>query len=106
MTPTPFIDGHNDVLLRLWLKHSEHAAADFVQGDGLGHMDLPRIKTGNMAAGFFAIFSPSQATYQHDDDDLNPPYDAGVAQQTAYASATDMLNLLDDIIGLAKGEEV
>ncbi len=98
-----FIDGHNDVLLRLWLKHSEHAAADFVEGDGLGHMDLPRITAGQMAAGLFAIFSPSQAHYHADDDDLNPPYDAGVAHQNAIASATGMLDLRDEILRLAQG---
>jgi membrane dipeptidase len=104
MTHPCIIDGHNDVLLRLWLKKSARAAEDFVDGDGLGHMDLPRIKAGNMGAGFFAIFSPSQADYHHDDDDLNPPYDAGVAQQTAFASAEGMLDLRDRIVALAGGD--
>ncbi len=104
MIHPPIIDGHNDVLLRLWLKKSARAAEDFVEGDGLGHMDLPRIKAGQMAGGFFAIFSPSQADYHHDDDDLNPPYDAGVAQKTALASAEGMLDLRDRIVALAKGD--
>ncbi len=106
MTHPPIIDGHNDVLLRLWLKKSVRAAEDFVEGDGLGHMDLPRIKAGGMAGGFFAIFSPSQADYHNDDDDLNPPYDSGVAQQAALASATSMLDLRDRIVALAKGDVV
>jgi membrane dipeptidase len=106
MTTFPIIDGHNDVLLRLWLKKSARAAFDFVEGDGLGHMDLPRIKAGHMAGGFFAIFSPSQADYHHDDDDLNPPYDAEVKQHAALASAVDMLDLRDDIVALAKGRIV
>jgi membrane dipeptidase len=106
MTHPPIIDGHNDVLLRLWLKKSARAAEDFVEGDGLGHMDLPRIKAGQMAGGFFAIFSPSQADYHHDDDDLNPPYDAGVAQQAALVSAEGMLDLRDRIVALANGDVV
>lgn len=106
MTHPPIIDGHNDVLLRLWLKKSARAAEDFVLGDGLGHMDLPRIKAGRMAGGFFAIFSPSQADYHNDDDDLNPPYDSGVAQQAALASATGMLDLRDRIVALAAGDVV
>jgi membrane dipeptidase len=106
MTHPPIIDGHNDVLLRLWLKRSVRAAEDFVEGDGLGHMDLPRIRAGNMAGGFFAIFSPSQADYHHDDDDLNPPYDSGVAQKTALASAEGMLDLRDRIVALAGGAVV
>jgi membrane dipeptidase len=103
MQPLPIIDGHNDVLLRLWLKKSEAAAHDFVDGDGLGHMDLPRIQAANMAGGLFAIFSPSQADYHHDDDDLNPPYDAGVAQLTALKAANGMLDLRDEIVALARG---
>lgn len=99
----PIIDGHNDVLLRLWLKKSNRAAEDFVEGDGLGQMDLPRIKAGNMQGGFFAIFSPSQADFHHDDNDLNPPYDAALGQQTALASAEGMLDLRDRIFSLAKG---
>jgi membrane dipeptidase len=100
----PIFDGHNDVLLRLWLKKSAGAALDFVDGDGLGHMDLPRIQAGNMAGGLFAIFSPSQADYHSDDDDLNPPYDSALGQQTALASATGMLDLRDEIVALAKGK--
>jgi membrane dipeptidase len=106
MVYPPIIDGHNDVLLRLWLKKSVRAAEDFVEGDGLGHMDLPRIKAGHMAGGFFAIFSPSQAKYSHDDDDLNPPYDASLAQQAALVSAEGMMDLRDRIVALAGGDVV
>jgi membrane dipeptidase len=102
----PIIDGHNDVLLRLWLKKSPEAAQDFVVGDGLGHLDLPRIRQAGFAAGFFAIFSPSQARYDHDDDDLNPPYDSGVAQKSAWQSAVGMLDLRDEIVTLASGAVV
>ncbi len=106
MTHIPIIDGHNDVLLRLWLKKSAQAAQDFVDGDGLGHMDLPRMQAGHMVGGFFAIFSPSQADYHHDDDDLNPPYDAAVAQRNALASTTAMLDLRDEIVAKAGGQVV
>jgi membrane dipeptidase len=99
----PIIDGHNDVLLRLWLKKSGRAAIDFVDGDDLGHMDLPRIKAGGMVGGFFAIFSPSQADSKSDDEDLNPPYDAALAQHAALTSAIGMLDLRDKIVALAKG---
>jgi membrane dipeptidase len=104
MSTFPIFDGHNDVLLRLWLKKSDRAAHDFVDGDGLGHLDLPRMRSAGFAGGFFAIFSPSQARYQHDDDDLNPPYAAVLAQQAAMASAISMLDLRDDIVDLAKGK--
>jgi membrane dipeptidase len=103
MTHLSIFDGHNDVLLRLWLKGAVRPADDFVNGDGLGHLDLPRIFAGNMAGGLFAIFSPSQAAFHNDDDDLNPPYDAALAQQAALASALGMLDIRDDIAKLADG---
>lgn len=65
-TPLPVFDGHNDVLLRLHMKRSAHAATDFLEGDGEGHLDLPRMQQGGMAAGFFAIFVPPKG-----DDDLS-----------------------------------
>jgi membrane dipeptidase len=86
------------------LKKSTSAAVDFVDGDGLGHMDLPRIVAGNMVGGFFAIFSPSQANYHSDDEDLNPPFDKALAQQAALSSAIGMLDLRDDIVAFAKGQ--
>jgi membrane dipeptidase len=103
---SPIFDGHNDVLLRLWLKKSDGAAHDFVDGDGLGHLDLPRMRAAGFAGGFFAIFCPSQARYQHDDDDLNPPYAAVLAQQQAMKSAVGMLDVRDEIVALATGQVV
>ena len=55
----PVIDGHNDALLRVWRS-----------GDSLrersddGHLDLPRMREGGIAAGFFAIFVPAKTTTQ------------------------------------------
>ena len=66
-------DGHNDVLLRLWMKKDSDPVRDFLDGDGKGHVDLPRMVKGGMAGGFFAIFVPPQTEDPHDDDDLNPP---------------------------------
>jgi membrane dipeptidase len=101
----PIFDGHNDVLLRLWLKKSAEAARHFVEGDGLGHLDLPRMLDAGFAGGIFAIFSPSQARFDHDDNDLNPPYDGGVSQKSALQSALGMLEIRDQIVALA-GHEV
>lgn len=103
---TPIIDGHNDVLLRLWLKKSTTAASDFVNGDGLGHMDLPRLRTGDMAGGFFAIYSPPEAGGPRDDEDLNPPLAGSVSQRLALSSALGMMDIRDQIIELAKGDVV
>ncbi len=97
MTALPIIDGHNDVLLRLWLKKNGHEAHDFIAGDGEGQMDLPRILKGQMAGGFFAVFSPPEPAWDHDDDDLNPPPVGGLPHGAALASATAMFDLRDRI---------
>lgn len=103
MTHFPIIDGHNDVLLRLHEKESAAKARDFVAGDGLGHLDLPRIQAGGMAGGFFAIFSPDSHEVLPDDDDTNPPYAGALSQKSAELSANAMLDLRDAIVAEAKG---
>ena len=72
----PTFDGHNDILLRLY-NAPQNREAIWLTGEGKGHLDLPRMKQGGFAAGFFAIYIPSP----HDDDDIdfqqlmeNPPY--------------------------------
>ena len=52
------VDGHNDSLLAL-----RRAAADseaFREGHPDGDLDLPRAHEGNLAAGLFAVFVPSE----------------------------------------------
>lgn len=100
----PIIDGHNDVLLRLHEKKTVSPARDFIDGDGLGQMDLPRIRAGGMGGGFFAIFSPgSHETVPDDDEDLNPPYAGALSQRAADRSAKAMLDIRDAIFAGAKG---
>ena len=53
-----FFDGHNDMLLRLWL-HDDWGAAAFLESDGSGHIDRERMAAGRMTGGFFAIFIPA-----------------------------------------------
>ena len=57
MTPEIF-DGHNDVLLQLFLNGGVSAAGEFLTGLP-GAIDLPKAKTGGFAGGFFAIYVPS-----------------------------------------------
>ncbi|WP_343079896.1 dipeptidase [Ostreiculturibacter nitratireducens] len=73
----PVFDGHNDFLLRL-LKAPEDRETIWLKGDGKGHLDLPRMKQGGFAGGFFAVYIPSpEAGDGHDHDKLMdaPPYD-------------------------------
>ena len=54
----PVFDGHNDLLLNLWLHHDAQPAAAFLQGGIQGHLDLPRMRQGRFAGGMFAVFVP------------------------------------------------
>lgn len=72
----PVFDGHNDLLLRLQLA-PENREAIWLTGEGRGHLDLPRMKAGGFAGGFFAIYIPSPKA--HDSTDFqaameNPPF--------------------------------
>jgi membrane dipeptidase len=100
----PVFDGHNDVLLRLWLKRSENPARDFVAGDGLGHIDLPRLRSGGMAGGLFAIFSPPiHGLPKLDDAELNPPAVGALTQKSAERAVLGMLEVRDNIVDCAQG---
>lgn len=49
-------DGHNDVLTRLIDLPVKRAVSAFVQGDNQGHIDLPRMISGGMSGGMFAMY--------------------------------------------------
>ena len=75
--PIPHFDGHNDFLLRL-LRNPESRATTWLDGNGKGHLDLPRMQRAGFRGGIFAIYIPSPTA--HDDPDLEalmakPPYD-------------------------------
>ena len=50
-------DGHNDALSRIATSARPDAAAGFLDGDGDGHLDLPRAAAGGLAGGCFAVFT-------------------------------------------------
>ncbi|KGJ08450.1 membrane dipeptidase (plasmid) [Paracoccus versutus] len=54
----PVFDGHNDFLQRM-VAAGPGRDRLWLEGDGNGHLDLPRIKAGGFAGGFFAIWTPS-----------------------------------------------
>lgn len=56
----PVFDGHNDVLQRL-VAAGAGASRLWLEGDGTGHLDLPRMREGGMVGGLFAIWIPSPA---------------------------------------------
>ncbi len=97
-------DGHNDVLLRLWSKTEGDPVADFLNGDGQGHLDLPRMIKGGLAGGFFAIFAPApKDPNPADDEELNPPPASQVVQVQALAATVGMASLLFRIAAASNG---
>jgi len=68
--PEPVFDGHNDVLFRLLKKHTVAAERDFLDGDGAGHLDLPRMRQGGFAGGLFAVYVASPGGSLDKLDDL------------------------------------
>jgi membrane dipeptidase len=97
-------DGHNDVLLRLWLKKIGDPVASFLHGDGEGHLDLPRMIKGGFAGGFFAIFVPSPSDPDWvDDEETNPPLAGQVGQMMALSASMAMASLLFRIEAASEG---
>jgi membrane dipeptidase len=87
--PLPVLDGHNDLLLRLWKADPAARDALWLGGaGGPGHLDLARMRQGGFAGGFFAIFvpSPSEAPDRAARMD-NPPYDIGLPAPMTAAEA-------------------
>jgi Membrane dipeptidase (Peptidase family M19) len=56
----PILDGHNDVLLRLYRRGGTDVVRSFLEGRGEGQLDLPMARQGGFAGGLFAIFVPSR----------------------------------------------
>lgn len=56
--PVPVFDGHNDLLLKLYLSGEPSPEKLFLEGNQKTHIDLPRARAGSFAGGFFAMFPP------------------------------------------------
>ncbi|WP_312527182.1 dipeptidase [Paracoccus sp. (in: a-proteobacteria)] len=60
MTDALVFDGHNDALLRIWRAGGPEAIRAFIEGDSIGHIDLPRARKGGLAGGLCAVYVPSE----------------------------------------------
>src|SRR5260370_20877873 len=69
---TPFFDGHNDALLRLFKREGPDASRAFIDGEGKGQLDLPMALQGGFAGGMFAIFVPSPKNQVASTDNTAP----------------------------------
>ena len=57
----PIFDGHSDALQSIYLPKSGNPRSFFKRNDE-GHIDLPRMREGGFAGGFFAVFVPSNSS--------------------------------------------
>ncbi len=97
--PIPVFDGHNDLLSRLWRAEPARRDRIWLEGDGTGHLDLPRMRSAGFAGGFFAIWVPSPVTGADIDAlMLTPPFDLPlpepVATDLAQPAALSMAGIL------------
>jgi membrane dipeptidase len=97
----PVFDGHNDVLLRLW-RAGDLEGRRFLDGDGEGHLDLPRARIGGLVGGFFAVYVPAPssgaAPGEPDDGEVvdHPhlgPVDGSEARRVAFEMAAILLRM-------------
>ncbi|TMV94066.1 membrane dipeptidase [Thioclava sp. BHET1] len=85
----PIFDGHNDFLLRLLHDRAARETTWLTQ-TGEGQLDLPRMKAGGFAGGFFAVYIPSPKA--HDAPDLQsllrePPFALPLPEPVPYEHA-------------------
>ena len=104
----PIFDGHNDVLLRLLRRRGGNPEQAFLNGENTGHLDLPRMRAGGFAGGFFAVFVPSADDPGVDEMMAKPQYDVPLPAELELSGAQqvtlEMASLLLRIERDSKGE--
>ncbi len=85
----PVFDGHNDIVLKIAAAGTNRAKL-WLEGEGAGHLDLPRMLSSGFAGGFFAVYIPSPETADFTDYDAmmdKPPYDLPLPELIEAAAA-------------------
>ena len=85
----PVFDGHNDFLQRM-VEAGPARDALWLEGNGTGDIDLPRMRAGGMAGGFFALWVPSGSDPDSAIHALmkeNPPFALPLPPEVALADA-------------------
>jgi membrane dipeptidase len=83
-------DGHNDVLSR---RVERADVAGFLDGDGEGHLDLPRAMRAGLAGGCFAVFTCAPGEEEYDSGAYFAAVDQPRALREALAQAAFLLRL-------------
>lgn len=86
----PVFDGHNDFLQRM-VEAGSGRDKLWLEGDGTGHLDLPRMRAGGLIGGFFAIWIPSPDEGPNDDIAVqmmeNPPFALDLPAEVSLSDA-------------------
>ncbi len=80
-------DGHNDVLLRLWSANRADPVKRFLEGEDIGHIDLPRARAGGLQGGLCAVYVPSPSHTLDSDGNLPTPSEADALKTTLAMAA-------------------
>lgn len=78
-------DGHNDALLKLYLRNVDDPHNLFIDGYD-GHVDVPKAREGGFAGGFFAIFVPPRKSSDYGAM-AKPEYDLPLPPEVSYEAA-------------------
>lgn len=85
----PVFDGHNDFIQRV-VAAGVNGTRVWLEGDGTGHLDLPRMQAGGMVGGFFAIWIPTPTDPNSAEAILqmqNPPFALPLPEEIPNATA-------------------
>jgi membrane dipeptidase len=109
--PIPYFDGHNDVLLRLYMNRTDDPITRFLEGGGAGHIDLPRAREGHFVGGLFAVFSPpvkkaADLTASSGDKPLDVPLAPMLSKEDAWGAAMAQIALLIRLEAKSAGQVV
>lgn len=83
-------DGHNDVLLRLWMA-GDKTGDGYINGAD-NHIDAIKAKAGGLVGGFFAVFTPQQNKSGEAIMGTDP-----ITMDEAVAATDQMLAILDHL---------
>ncbi len=106
--PVTVFDGHNDIVLKI-AAAGEARDRLWLQGEGAGHLDLPRMLAHGFAGGFFAVYIPSPEV---EGMDLlhaamdNPPYDLPLPDLIDHAAAQPVaVEMLGHLLWMERASE-
>jgi membrane dipeptidase len=104
----PVFDGHNDIVLKI-AAAGEARTKLWLQGEGAGHLDLPRMRASGFAGGFFAVYIPSPMA-----DGLDalhaametPPYDLPLPDLITHGAAQPVaVEMLGHLLWMERASE-